>query len=484
MVSNEIPIDNYIVDFDKYLLNSSRGIFSASFGDGKTYMLDKFRKEKSNDYTFITLYPVHYQTASNADIFELIKRDILIQLFQQNILNLEEYPEIIEDKHLLKEVVKQFEAFADLGIIVTSVTSSSPEEAAAWGAGISAGKKLLEVGSHLFDAWNIKKKDTDKEDSQSRFLNSFQEKSGSIYEFDAISNLISKSIMNVDDKKTVLVIEDLDRLDPAHTFRILNILSAHIDYQFVHTSGVEGNRLASVNKFGFDKTVLVCDIDKLKSIYHHFYGSDTDFHGYISKFTTELPFRYSFRNVVRQYLYDYLTNVIQCSRADLPSMINVAYSDTKEGWNYTARCVLNAIERVSKTCPDNRVKISDRLEFPLDETPLAFYIVLKQLGYNAKGMGEVIFNILKTASSFEKVAQYIGQLLLLVFEEEELDSDNKIFQELILRFESNVNTNILGTFTIRLTNGKVSLERYMSQGLHSKMIRPHELGLKIFDMIH
>ena len=30
-------------------------------------------------------------------------------------------------------------------------------------------------------------------------------------------------------KKPVLIIEDLDRLDPKHLFRILNVVSAHID---------------------------------------------------------------------------------------------------------------------------------------------------------------------------------------------------------------------------------------------------------------
>lgn len=47
--------------FKKVFENESRIIFSARFGDGKSYFLDKFIKsydEKKNDYYFITLHPV------------------------------------------------------------------------------------------------------------------------------------------------------------------------------------------------------------------------------------------------------------------------------------------------------------------------------------------------------------------------------------------------------------------------------------------
>ena len=63
-------------------------------------------------------------------------------------------------------------------------------------------------------------------------------------------------------KKVVLIVEDLDRIDPAHLFRILNIFSAHIDY--CYKNAVIPDRSIVGNKFGFDNIVLVCDFSNIK----------------------------------------------------------------------------------------------------------------------------------------------------------------------------------------------------------------------------
>lgn len=49
-------------------------------GEGKSFFLNHFIKERSKDYDFITLYPTNYQVCDNKDIFEYIKRDILLAL--------------------------------------------------------------------------------------------------------------------------------------------------------------------------------------------------------------------------------------------------------------------------------------------------------------------------------------------------------------------------------------------------------------------
>ena len=57
--------------------------------------------------------------------------------------------------------------------------------------------------------------------------------STTVYEDDIITAIIKRSIENYKQrthKEVVLVVEDLDRIDPAHLFRILNVFSAHIDY--------------------------------------------------------------------------------------------------------------------------------------------------------------------------------------------------------------------------------------------------------------
>ena len=112
----------------------------------------------------------------------------------------------------------------------------------------------------------IDKHSKDEKQEVQNFLQKIASRPGSIYE----SNLITQIILNlVEDAKTnmgtnkkiILVIDDLDRIDPEHIFRILNILSVHNDF---------GNQ--QEHKFGFDKTILVCDIDNIRNIYRAKYG--------------------------------------------------------------------------------------------------------------------------------------------------------------------------------------------------------------------
>lgn len=75
---NMIPIDSQLENFKQYLDNNRRCILSSRFGNGKSYFLSNFIEKNSENYLFIPIYPVNYQVMDNKDIFELIKRDILI----------------------------------------------------------------------------------------------------------------------------------------------------------------------------------------------------------------------------------------------------------------------------------------------------------------------------------------------------------------------------------------------------------------------
>lgn len=74
---DKIDISQYITDFKQVFENESRMIFSAKFGDGKSYFLKEFMNSfdsKNGDYYFITLHPVNYVVEDNKDIIEYIKR--------------------------------------------------------------------------------------------------------------------------------------------------------------------------------------------------------------------------------------------------------------------------------------------------------------------------------------------------------------------------------------------------------------------------
>lgn len=73
-----IDISQNIHDFKQVFEKESRIIFSAKFGDGKSYFLKKFMEsypKEANDYYFITLHPVNYGVEENRDVIEYIKRD-------------------------------------------------------------------------------------------------------------------------------------------------------------------------------------------------------------------------------------------------------------------------------------------------------------------------------------------------------------------------------------------------------------------------
>lgn len=120
---------------------------------------------------------------------------------------------------------------------------------------------LIKLRKKLLTKINEFKEPVEKDDWKDikGFVDSLSTRQGSIYENDIITQLI-RSIINdykIENKKPiVLVIDDLDRIDPEHIFRIMNIFSAH--QCFCGTKE---------QKFGIDKTILVCDIDNLRRIF-------------------------------------------------------------------------------------------------------------------------------------------------------------------------------------------------------------------------
>ena len=85
---DSINISGKLNDFAQYLETTDRIILSAKFGDGKTYLLNELRKDEAmqDKYEFFTIYPVNYSVAKNEDVFEYIKRDIIVQLHKKKLL--------------------------------------------------------------------------------------------------------------------------------------------------------------------------------------------------------------------------------------------------------------------------------------------------------------------------------------------------------------------------------------------------------------
>ncbi|UJP65124.1 P-loop NTPase fold protein [Mongoliitalea daihaiensis] len=261
-----------------------RIIFSAPFGSGKTTFLKDFFIENKNEYQAFHLYPVNYSVSSNEDIFELIKYDILFHFLSLEI----EFEKVT----ITKDVSFGFFVQNNIENIIMPFIRSIPR----------IGKALSDVSSNLL---NLYKKfeiehqhnQVDQKKQVIDFLTQLNKKIGSIKDDDFYTQLICDLMAqikadNTDGKKTVLIIDDLDRIDPDHIFRILNVFSAHMDNQ---TKG---------NKFDFDKIILVCDIDNIRKIYAKRYGQDVDFSGYIDKFYSKEVFKFDIIKEVEEKLLD------------------------------------------------------------------------------------------------------------------------------------------------------------------------------------
>lgn len=303
-----IPINHRINDFKNHLHSHPRTLLSAKFGDGKSYFLNKFFSDNNikSEYEFITIYPINYQVLENIDIFDILKRDILLQMASKGIIGNESI--IISTEEALLFCLKN----NGLSLI------ESIMEVGASIHGFSAIGKLGKSLTTVLKEFNKAKKEYENHRNQLDSLISKIEDLP-IDEEDLYSKIIRQSIESWQKKykkKIALVIEDLDRLDPAHIFRILNILSAQLDSCY-HFEQPHVNY--ETNKLGFDNIILVLDYDNLKNIYIHFYGANTNFDGYISKFTINGHFEYSLKEERDRYFYKVLEdslvlpdNIVKC----------------------------------------------------------------------------------------------------------------------------------------------------------------------------
>ena len=265
-------------EFERHLelSGNNRIIVSGKFGAGKSTFLNNFFSNRN--YNVFKISPVKYSVGSNEDIFEYIKFELISQICLNHISQ--------SDKNGIPESLYVWSYFNNnfspiLNKFIDIVVSLKPETQIA----IDSVKNIANIhGNYKKYKNELKSKDVQDFEYYFEYLKSGLNKVGSIFEDDLITQSIRTFILTLrESKKNILLIDDFDRIDPEHIFRILNVLSAHQDYL-----GQEHE-----NKFGFDSIIIVCDIDTIKSIYDHKYGSNANFEGYISKFCSSKYFRFS-----------------------------------------------------------------------------------------------------------------------------------------------------------------------------------------------
>ena len=287
----EVPIDKEISKFEQFLDDKSnhRILFSGIFGSGKTYFLNKFFEKKNDKYEVFYISPVNYCISKNKDVLKLLQYDLLVEVMLKNLL-----PET-EEKFTKWETVIGFAHFNCFNILKDVVSHCG-----------EIGKKISDVYDSLAK-WVHKYEEFSKSinKGQTETANGLMNELAKDLEISSYTELINNIISDVD-KESVLIIDDLDRIDPEHIFRLLNVFSAQLSDYFSSHSFAENEKN---NKFGFSKVIFVCDIDNIRNIFHAKYGQNTDFSGYIDKFYSTEPYVWNNIKMLLDAVYLYIDSV-------------------------------------------------------------------------------------------------------------------------------------------------------------------------------
>lgn len=366
--------------FDEHLTEDNKNIiFSAPFGKGKSTFINEYFEKNKEQYNCIKISPVHYSICNNEDIYSLLKYDIICELLDtSDVSNDKEFTCFENIKYNSEEIAN---------IICSTILKNIPKIG-----------KHIDTCTKMISKINTLLKETNK--PKSEILN---EKVMSLEEYkyfladDFIVNYCNDKLINIkenDNKTNVLVIDDLDRLDPEHIFRLLNIFSTYTDYSF------------SGNKYAFDHIIFVCDIDNIRKIYAHKYGDSVDFEGYINKFCTREIFRFDLMEEIRisydeifesinnkiyklygiQYIKEILFILLENEIINFRDLLNIQndlnkYSSKfKERMNNSISATYNtAISLIYKLKLDNiiRDRISRNLKFKNQVYTIKNYIFTK-----------------------------------------------------------------------------------------------------------
>lgn len=394
---NYIPVDDAMQRFEDHLLSHDRVVLSAKFGDGKTFFLKKVKEKCMMDaespFEFITLYPVNYQVLGNKDIFELIKHDVLLQILQAGIIDVK-YE--ITDRMAFEFYVQSH--FCTVGESFFEMLKSCGADDMVTKGFLAAFKSVNWLKS-LKDKVGEFKKEIDQTAFLDNYLSTFDE--NSVYENDIITKIIRdniKAYQEKNGKRVVLVIEDMDRLDPAHLFRIMNVFSAHMDYGYRSMQPIDSSLVG--NKFGVSNVVFVMHEKNTEALFHHFYGECADYDGYMSKFYNKDIFRFSLAEEKENYALALISEETGLGEERIKEYFDKGFLAAK-----TMRQIIFAMDKIEEQFYSIRVKEDIRPNPQI----LKLIVIAKRLGVSNDKIISVVVRHFKDLDRF-----YVDRLLPLI----------------------------------------------------------------------
>ena len=284
------------------IIGNTKILFSGPFGQGKTTFLKHFFQNTPEKYEVFNLYPVNYSVSPNEDIFKYIKAELLFQLMGKGVeFEKEKFSYLKTAPHFFKDNVHNI--LAPFLSLIPKIGKSVAE----------IYSKIFELAKEYFEFHDATQIDDEKK--ALKFIKELYDKEGSIFEDNFYSQLIRQLLEQHKQKtnsQTVLLIDDIDRMDPEHIFRIFNVFSAHFDSNDFNDG--------YSNKFGFDKIILVCDYENIKRLFIHRYGKSTDYVGYLSKYYSINPFEYTNQKAIEE-LSPYLTMYNNKQSEDISAVV-------------------------------------------------------------------------------------------------------------------------------------------------------------------
>lgn len=399
-------------DFKAHLegKDTDRIVFSGRYGTGKTTFLNQFfsTEDMISKYDVFHLFPVNYSIASNEDIIRYIKHDIIYQF-------LEKGRQINENSRSYLETIPEFFK-KNLDKVAAAIVYMIPKIGHDVVGAYEKWRKLIDDLMKYHD--DAKESKCDK---LVEYLKGFENADGGIYENDIVTEIIVGSLKDNGGRESILIVDDLDRLDPEHVFRIMNVFAAHFDNP---KFAKDPERVHFRNKFGFDKIILVCDFRNIENIFYFKYGKEADFAGYSDKFYSSDIFHFNNTDGIYRIINKSLQKAVR-SIADEPAITSYFIplllrdeflSTIIQFFLKHSLVTLRNVRKIesAKVNPEVEIKFSEILTVKAHKIPICLQLkMLRDMVGEANRLVEVLNKCRNLGEPFNDYEFLFGQCLYL-----------------------------------------------------------------------